>query len=184
MKLEIIIPAYNCAATLPRTLESLIAQTSQNFTVLLVDDCSTQDIASIVTEFRDKLSIKYVRNQKNLGCGMTRQKGIDETKADYIAFLDADDIFLPNTVDVWLSEINKTGPEVIYSPFFFVNKEGISIRQDGFFMCHGKVYRVNFLKEYDIRESPEALCVDDAYLNWQVFDLAKRISILREPTLV
>jgi glycosyltransferase involved in cell wall biosynthesis len=172
VNLEIIIPAYNCETTLKRTLNSLVAQTNKAFTVLLVDDCSTQDIRTIADDYKDKLSIQYVRNTENVGCGMTRQKGIDETKADYITFLDADDILLPNAIDLWLNEINQTKPEVIYSPFFFFTKECISIRQNGFFMCHGKVYNVNFLKKYDICETPEVLCVDDAYLNWQVFDLA------------
>lgn len=184
MYLEIVIPAYNCENTLKRTLNSLVAQTNHAFTVLLVDDCSTQDILSIVDGFRDKLSIKYIRNQENIGCGMTRQKGIDETDADYIAFLDADDILLPNAVDVWMQEINLSRPDVIYSPFFFVTKDSAIIRENGFFMCHGKVYRVSFLKEYDIGESPEVICVDDSYLNWQVFDLATTVSILRELTLV
>lgn len=115
---------------------------------------------------------------------MTRQKGIDETKADYITFLDADDILLPNAIYLWLDEIYKNEPEVIYSPFFFVTKDRIVVRQDGFFMCHGKVYNVDFLKKYDISESPEVLCVDDAYLNWQAFDLARSIVLMREPTHV
>jgi glycosyltransferase involved in cell wall biosynthesis len=152
--------------------------------VLLVDDCSTQDIASIVDSYKDKLSIRYIRNAENVGCGMTRQKGIDETKADYITFLDSDDILLPNAVNLWLDEIRKTKPDMIYSPFFFVTKDSILIRQDDLLMCHGKVYNVNFLKKYDIGESPEVLCIDDAYLNWQAFDLAQSVSILKQPTHV
>ena len=182
MDLEVIIPAYNCKNTLKRTLDSLVAQTNSDFTVLLVDDCSTQDICAIVNSYVDRLSIRYVRNSKNVGCGMTRQRGMDETKADYITFLDADDILLPNAIATWLQEIQRTEPEVIYSPFFFVTKDRITVRQDGFFMCHGKVYNVDFLRKYDICESQQVLCIDDAYLNWQAFDLAQSIVLMREPT--
>lgn len=181
MTLEVIIPAYNCVSTLPRTLDSLVAQSNPAFTVLLVDDCSTQDLTQITNQYSDKLSISYVRNSENVGCGMTRQRGMDETKADYITFLDSDDILLPGAIDTWLKEIDRTSPEVIYSPFFFVAKDRILVKKDGIFMCHAKVYSVDFLKKYDIREHPEVLCVDDGYLNWQVFDLAKSVSILREP---
>ncbi len=49
-------------------------------------------------------------------------------------------------------------------------------------MCHGKVYNVDFLRKYDIRETPEVVCIDDGYFNWQVFDLAKTITFMPEPT--
>lgn len=184
MTLEVIIPAYNCEATLPRTLDSLVAQNNQAFTVLLVDDCSTQDLKKIVDSYQDKLSIRYIRNETNVGCGMTRQRGMDETKADYIAFLDSDDILLPDAMDTWLEEIHRSGPEAIYSPFFFAIGGEITLRKGAFGMCHGKVYNVNFLRKYDIREHKSVKCDDDAYLNWQVFDLAQNISLLREPTYV
>lgn len=177
--MEIIMPAYNCAETIGRALDSLVCQTNQNFTVLIVDDCSSQDIYSIIQCYKDKLNIRYIRNEKNVGCGMTRQRGIDETAADYIAFLDADDQLLPDAVEVWSKEIEANHPEVIYSPW---------IRELIFFtltqvagplgMCHGKVYNVDFLRKYDIQESPEIRCKDDFYLNIQVFSLAEKVSLL------
>lgn len=184
MSIDIIIPAYNCRDTIQRTLDSLVAQTNQNFTVLVVDDYSTQNIALIVEEYKDTLSIRYVRNPENRGCGMSRQRGIDETKAEYISFLDSDDVLLPNAVDIWLAEIEKSKPDVIYTPFFHATKEKIKLKTDGFFMCHGKVYSVGFLRKYDIRESEQVKCCDDSYLNWQVFDLAQKISLLMEPTYI
>lgn len=182
-KLDVIITAYNCKNTLGRTLDSLVKQTNKNFTALVVDDCSTQDIRSIVEEYKDRLSIRYVRNSENRGCGMSRQRGIDETKADYIAFLDSDDVLLPNTVDVWLAEIEREKPDVIYSPFLF-EKDGKIRVKHCFFMCHGKVYCVGFLRKYDIGEAEEIKCCDDSYLNWQAFDLANDVSLLKIPTYI
>jgi glycosyltransferase involved in cell wall biosynthesis len=183
--MEIIMPAYNCVETLGAALDSLVCQTNQNFTVLIVDDCSSQDIYSIIQSYQDKLNIRYIRNEKNVGCGMTRQRGIDETTADYIAFLDADDQLLPDAVDVWLKEIDTNHPDAIYSPW---------IRDMGFLtltkfagplgMCHGKVYNVDFLRKYDIQESPEIRCKDDYYLNIQVFCLAKNVSVLDTYTYI
>lgn len=184
MTLEVIIPAYNCVSTLPRTLDSLVAQSNPAFTVLLVDDCSTQDLTKIVDSYQGKLSIRYIRNETNVGCGMTRQRGMDETKADYITFLDSDDILLPGAIDTWLTEIDRTSPEVIYSPFFYATGGEITLRKSTFAMCHGKAYNINFLRKYDIREHESVKCEDDIYLNWQVFDLAQNISLLREPTYV
>lgn len=182
--LEIIIPAYNCSKTLNRTLDSLIYQTNKNFKVLIIDDCSTEDIKSIINTYFGKLNITYIRNEKNIGCGMSRQRGIDETTADYITFLDSDDILLPNAVEDWLKVINQQQPDVIYSPFCEFYKNRFRIKNNGFFMTHGKVYNVDFLRKYDIRESEQVKCNDDIYLNWQVFDLASDIYLLRTLTNV
>jgi glycosyltransferase involved in cell wall biosynthesis len=184
MSIDIIIPAYNCHDTIQRTLDSLVAQTNQNFTVLVVDDCSTQNIALIVEEYIGRLTIRYVRNPENRGCGMSRQRGIDETKAEYISFLDSDDVLLPSAVDTWLKEIEGSRPDVIYTPFFYAARGKIRLQTDSLFMCHGKVYSIDFLRKYDIRESEKVECLDDSYLNWQVFDLAHHVSLLKEPTYI
>ena len=72
MKIEIIIPAYNCTKTLHRTLSSLECQTDTDFLVHVVDDCSTEDLSHII-DMHKTLNIRVTRNKKNLGCGMTRQ---------------------------------------------------------------------------------------------------------------
>ena len=183
--MEIIIPAYNCLETISRTLDSLVEQTNKCFTVLIIDDCSTQDIYSIIESYKNKLNIRYLRNSCNIGCGMTRQRGIDETAADYIAFLDSDDILLPNAIDIWLHEIENSHPEVLYSRW--LGKFGNRILRGAFYplhMCHGKVYNVEFLKKYNISESDVIKCNDDLYLNLQVFDLATNIAIVNEPTYI
>ena len=63
--IDVIIPAYNCKSTLERTLGSLVAQTDPNFKVIIVDDCSTEDIKSIVDDYSSKLKITYIRNEEN-----------------------------------------------------------------------------------------------------------------------
>lgn len=180
--LEIIIPAYNCSKTLNRALDSLVYQINKNFKVLIIDDCSTEDIKSIINTYFDKLNITYIKNEKNIGCGMTRQVGIDNTKANYISFLDADDVLLPNAVSDWLSEIDKNAPEVIYTPFINMKNNILLKSYSTLFMTHGKVYNVDFLRKYDIRESEQIKCNDDSYFNYQVFDLATNISILKNIT--
>lgn len=181
--IEIIIPAYNCTSTLDRTLKSLVKQTDKNFSVLVVDDCSTEDISTIVTNYADMLSIQIIRNESNLGVALTRQVGIDKTTADYICFVDADDILLPNAVEDWSTEIEKNNPDIIATPIIYVRGRHPVVRKE-FWMCHGKVYKVSFLREFDIREHADVKCFDDLYLNWQAFSLTKNFSILTEPTAV
>lgn len=181
--MEIIIPAYNCTKTLGVALDSLVAQTNKNFTVLIVDDCSSQDIYSIIEQYSDKLNIRYVRNEQNVGCGMTRQRGMDETTADYIAFLDSDDRLLPEAIDIWTREIQVNRPDVIYSPHMRMRGDKLSHHTPTpLHMCHGKVYNVEFMRRYDIQESEDIKCNDDLYLNLQAFSLAQKVSILDTPT--
>lgn len=183
--MEIIIPAYNCIDTIGDTLDSLVAQTNKNFTVMVVDDHSTQDIRSIIKNYQDKLNIKYIRNDKNIGCGMTRQRGMDETTADYIAFLDSDDVLLPDAVDIWTREIEKNHPEVIFSLYIHKkDNETLTYTATPLHVCHGKVYNMEFLRQYNIRESEAVKCADDLYLNLQAFDLANKVSILFECTYI
>ena len=115
---------------------------------------------------------------------MTRQRGIDETQAEYITFLDADDILLPNAVKDWNQEIKKNSPDVIYSPFVYDGPFSGCHIKDYFWMCHGKVYKTSFLKHYDIQEDESVKCIDDGYLNWQIFDLANKVSLLTTPTYI
>ena len=90
---------------------------------------------------------------------------------------------MPNAISDWYIEIEKNSPDVIYSPFIYVCNMGCKVK-DYFWMCHGKVYKTSFLRQYDIRESEQVKCIDDGYLNWQVFDLADNISLLINPTYV
>ena len=117
--IDVIIPAYNCSATLGRTLASLVAQTDSNFNIIIVDDCSTEDIKSIIDNYINTLSITYVRNQENLGCGMSRQIGIDNSINDFFCFLDSDDMFMPYTIETF-NAIIRSNPdtEMIHSYFY------------------------------------------------------------------
>lgn len=168
--LDIIIPAYNCASTLNRTLSSLEAQTDQNFNVSVIDDCSTEDILSIINEHSKRLSIRYIRNKENVGCGMTRQVGIDSTNAKYCTFLDSDDILMPYAVETFNSCI-ENNPELEYIHSYFYEQTiidgnpAIVLHKDGFTWCHGKLYSVDSLRKYNIRERPDIRWADDSYIN-------------------
>ncbi len=99
---SIIIPTYNRADLLPETLNSIIAQTYTNWECIVVDDGSTDNTANIVQQYAEKHSkIKLFShpNHENRGAGASRNLGIINATGDFIAFLDADDFFLPNRFD-------------------------------------------------------------------------------------
>lgn len=169
-KIEVIIPAYNCSSTISTTLSSLASQLDKHFHVLVVDDCSTENIYKIVEQFQDRLNIRYIRNEKNLGCGMTRQVGIDNTECEYFTFLDSDDVFMPYTIGIFNGMI-KSNPsvEMFHSYFYQENiQNGLSnysLIKDGYTWCHGKLYKTEYIKKYNIKNQESIMCTDDGYFN-------------------
>lgn len=181
MRLDIIIMAYNCTKTLPRALDSLVAQTNSEFNVIVIDDGSTDNPYTVVEKYIDKLNIRYIQNDHNIGVTMTRQRGMDETTAEYFAFLDADDVLFPNAVEVWKKELELSNPDVIITPFVYLEEKPAMIKPPvNMIACHGKVYKSEFLKKYAIREPESVKCVEDTYLNWVVFALAEKVSMLKD----
>jgi len=91
---SVVIPAFNRAHVLPRALGSVLAQTFGDFEVLVVDDGSTDGTADVVAAGRDP-RVRCVRQARNAGVAAARNRGIRESRAPLIAFLDSDDEWLP-----------------------------------------------------------------------------------------
>lgn len=96
---SVIIPVYNSEKYIRDTIESVLKQTYKNFEIIVVDDGSTDITKIIIDELKKKDSrIQYIF-QSNQGQSAARNKGIEYAKGKYIAFLDADDLFLPDKVE-------------------------------------------------------------------------------------
>lgn len=94
---SVIIPAYNVAPFIVETLESLFAQTYQDFEAILINDGSTDDTEARIAPFRDRLI--YI-SQPNRGVMAARNAGLKAARGRYIALLDSDDLLLPNFLEV------------------------------------------------------------------------------------
>jgi len=100
-KVSIIIPTYNRAELLPRTIKSVLNQTLKDFELIIVDDGSTDNTKEVVEEIQKKdKRIRYIRLDKNSGApAHPKNVGIQNAKGDYIAFLDDDDEWLPEKLE-------------------------------------------------------------------------------------
>src|ERR1700722_7615701 len=95
-KVDVIIPAYNAAKYLPIAIESVLAQTFEDWRILLIDDGSTDNTADIVASYQERLGSKLVYiKQSNGGEWGARNNGIRHATAEFLALLDADDVWLP-----------------------------------------------------------------------------------------
>lgn len=115
MKISVVIPLYNKADKIERTLKSVFAQTFTDYEIIIVDDGSTDNSSEIVEKFNDA-RILLIR-QKNAGVSAARNRGICEAKGEYIAFLDADDEWLPE----YLEEVNSLREEFPYCNAIAIN---------------------------------------------------------------
>lgn len=95
---SVIVPTYNAAKTLFELLVSLSSQTYRDFEIIVVDDCSTDDTAAIVSAFE----CNYIRLLKNSGPGCCRNRGAEAAKGDLLIFTDSDCKAAPD----WLEKIN------------------------------------------------------------------------------
>ncbi len=105
---SIIIPSYNAEKYVREAVDSALAQTHKGTEVVVVDDGSTDNTREVLRPYTEAGRIKYV-HQANKGLAGARNAGIESSSGDYVAFLDADDIFLPDKVEeqVGALEANK-----------------------------------------------------------------------------
>lgn len=106
--ISVVIPAYNCAAYIRHALDSALAQ-DVDLEILIIDDGSTDNLDAVLEEYRDYPQIRYFRNSRNLGVAKTRNRGVSLARGEYIAFLDADDIWAPDKLKRQLALIQETG---------------------------------------------------------------------------
>ena len=115
---SVVIPLYNKAPHIQNTINSVLGQRSQNFEVIVVDDGSTDGGGEIVEAIDDPRI--HLFRQKNAGVSAARNKGIELAQGDYIAFLDADDLWLPNHLETHNQLINKYPACGMYGSAYFV----------------------------------------------------------------
>ncbi|MDD6658476.1 MAG: glycosyltransferase family A protein [Eubacteriales bacterium] len=176
MMITVIIPSYNSNEKLTKLLHSLSAQSLDDFKVIVVDDCSDTPVKEVTDNFKN-LDIKLIRNEKNIGVGMSRQVGIDNLNTDYFIFADSDDLLLPFAIEAVEEIIKKTNSEYVISPFYIQDSsDGFKLfsQNQGYTWCHGKVYRKSALKKFGIsNKSDYSYWADDSYLNAQCLELLK-----------
>jgi glycosyltransferase involved in cell wall biosynthesis len=98
-KFSIIIPTYNGKEYLAEAIRSVLDQTFTDFEVIIVDDASPEDVTHIVNSFMDA-RVRYIRHEKNKGAVAARKTGVAESTGEIIAFLDQDDIFHKQKLEV------------------------------------------------------------------------------------
>jgi glycosyltransferase involved in cell wall biosynthesis len=107
-KVSVVIPTYNRAATVPRAIESVLAQTVTDLEVIVVDDGSSDETGKVLSEiFGDR--IRYYA-QANQGASVARNRGVEEARGEWIAFLDSDDLWESEKLEWQFKALQRFGP--------------------------------------------------------------------------
>lgn len=101
---SVIIPTYKRADMLTKAIDSVVVQTYKNLEIIVIDDNDPNSDYRLNTKnklnsYIKRGTIKYIENEKNLGGSITRNRAVEESKGEYIAFLDDDDIFFPTKIE-------------------------------------------------------------------------------------
>ena len=105
---SIIMPSYNTAKFISKTIESVLEQTYKNWELLIVDDCSTDGTYTFIKkEYAGNYKVKIEKLPINSGACVARNRGIELSKGEYIAFLDSDDAFYEDKLEAQIEALKK-----------------------------------------------------------------------------
>lgn len=150
-KVSIIIATYNYARYLPMAIDSVLKQTFQDFQLIIVNDGSTDDTDGMIRPYLENPKVRYVV-QKNQGQAVAFNNGIAQSTGELIAFLDADDIWMPNKLEKQITCLEKN-PNI---DFCYTNS---------FYMDYcGKIYGTPMIKNHIESHSPDQIMLENDIL--------------------
>ncbi|PSL48936.1 glycosyltransferase involved in cell wall biosynthesis [Chitinophaga niastensis] len=192
--ISVIVPVYNAEAFVGATIDSVLQQTYANWELLLVDDCSTDNSATIIREYAEKDSrIKYFKPAQNFGGPAgPRNMGIRESSGEYLAFLDADDIWMKDKLQRQYQLITTEQLDVVATNIVFFGdglkswspKLPASPTLDAM-LLHNKICTSSVLlrKTTDVlfEEDKRLISVEDYHLWLTLFFKGYKVKIITDP---
>jgi len=117
-KISIITPAYNASNYLAETIASVQAQTFSDWEMIIVDDCSTDNTCEIASSYSmDDKRIKMIKHEKNSGVASARNTALDIATGEFIAFIDSDDLWMPEKLAKQLRFMEENGYALTYTKY-------------------------------------------------------------------
>ncbi|MGD1803889.1 glycosyltransferase family 2 protein [Dapis sp. BLCC M126] len=127
-RVSVIIPVYNCDRYISQAIESILAQTYQSYEIIVIDDGSTDNTRLALQPYIETINYVY---QENQGVSAARNHGIDLARGELIAFLDADDFFLPDKLTAQVGVFDaQPNLGIVHSGWRRVNQQGDTIKDE------------------------------------------------------
>jgi len=127
---SIIIPYYRKKLFFEKTIDSINSQTYKNFEIILIyDDNNRSDLLFVEKILKKIKNKKIIVNKKNLGVGISRNRGINKSKGKFLSFIDADDVWNRNKLKKQIKFMKKNSLDFSYSDYSIINEKGILIKK-------------------------------------------------------
>lgn len=122
---SVIVPTFNSARFVAEAVDSVLRQTYENLELLITDDCSTDETWDIVTDFaRRDPRVDAKRLDVNSGSGAARNASIDRAKGRYLAFIDSDDVWLAEKLDLQIALMREARAPITFAPYYLIDEGG------------------------------------------------------------
>ncbi|MBW4646946.1 MAG: glycosyltransferase [Goleter apudmare HA4340-LM2] len=196
--ISIVIPAYKRGLVIEKAIRSILGQTHQDFEILVVDDGSRDDTESVVASLsKEESRIHYFCHDTNRGAQAARNTGAKAAQGEWIAFLDSDDYFTPNSLEVRILVAQSQGVKVVHSECEVLRKDK-SMTAYGVSPLNGYVYRDMLIDPGPLfsglliaKEALEKVgYLDEQIISYQDWDTAIRLAkyypfgFVAEPTFI
>lgn len=122
--ISIIMPAYNAAQYIEESIKSVLSQTYTDWELLIIDDCSTDRTKEIAESYTDAYSnIHYYKNKENCGAAKTRNYGVKMASGEWIAFLDSDDCWAPQKLELQIKTAREKQAQFLFTGSAFIDEK-------------------------------------------------------------
>ncbi len=156
---SIIMPLYNGADFLESTVHSVQAQTVSDWELIIIEDCSTDESRSLAERLAaEDPRIRLLKNPRNMGTAASRMKGIRESRGQWLAFLDCDDLWLPDKLEKQLPLLETA--DVVYSSYQMIDENDRTIR----------VYRTRNTVNFELMLEENYIGCSSVILRRELFD--------------
>lgn len=133
--ISVVIPAFNCAAFISRTLDSVLAQAREDLEILVVNDGSTDETAAVLSSYGNKIRVIH---QDNQGVASARNRAIEFTRGEWIAFLDSDDVWHTNKLGMQVKTLAAyPASDIVFSGFRMVDPQDRCLVHDAIRSYYG-----------------------------------------------
>ncbi len=128
---SVIMPAFQSEKYIEAAIRSVMAQTVTDWELLVIDDGSTDGTAAIVSRLaREDRRVQLLQNNENLGAAESRNRGVECSRGNYLAFLDSDDLWMPQKLEIQLAALKNAGAELCCASYGIIDGAGKPSKKD------------------------------------------------------